>query len=73
MSDLTRRLRGKTVAEVMTNGHVMQIRTHDGGDVHIAWVNDNGEIIKGKPVCVHHGVRLAVHGLQDLIHLPNRG
>ncbi len=68
--DLTRRLRGKTVAAVMTNGHILQLRTSDGAEINICWVDDNGRPIKGQPLCVQHGVRLIAHGLKDLIHLP---
>ncbi len=69
--DLTRRLRGKTVAAILTNGHVLMIQTTDGAEVHIAWADDNGRALKGQPVCVQHGVRLATRGLHDLIHHPS--
>jgi hypothetical protein len=69
--DLTMRLRGKTVAEVRTNGHALSIRAHDGTFLDVAWVDDNGNPIMGKPVVQAHGVRLQAAGLQDLIHLPH--
>lgn len=69
--DLTRRLRGKTIESVMTNGHILQIRTGDGGEIDIAWADDNGRAIKGQPLCVKHGVRLVTRGLHDLIHHPS--
>lgn len=72
MSDLTRLLRGKKVAAVFTNGHILQVRTEDGAELNIAWLNDNGEPIKGKPTVARHGVRLEAKGLKDLILLPNR-
>lgn len=73
MSDLTRRLRGKTVAAVLTNGSTLQIRTDDGAEIDIAWVDDNGRPLKGRPVCTNHGVRLIVKGLQELLALkPTR-
>ena len=70
--DLTLRLRGKRVAAVMTNGHLLNICTEDGAELTIAWVDDNGVPIKGKPVVAQHGVRLKMRGLQDLINLPQR-
>ena len=65
------RLRGKVIADVLTNGHVLQIRTTDGAELNVAWVDDNGDPIKGKPTVAQHGVRLQARGVQDLIHLPN--
>lgn len=69
--DLTRRLRGKRVAHVATNGHVLSIRMEDGSEVNVAWVNDNGIPIKGKPVVESHGARLIARGMQDLIRIPH--
>lgn len=54
----------------MTNGHILQIRTSDGAEIDLCWVDDNGRAIKGKPVCVKHGVRAIFRGLQDLLLLP---
>lgn len=71
MSDLTRLLRGKKVAAVFTNGHVLQIRTEDGAELNIGWLDDNGEPIKGRPTVARHGFRLDVRGIKDLIHVPN--
>lgn len=72
MSDVTRVLRGKRVAEVLTNGRVLQIRCHDGTEVSIAWVDDNGAPINGKPTAALYGHRLLARGMQDLIRLPNQ-
>lgn len=69
--DLTARLRGKRIAAVLTNGHVLQIRTADGAEINIAWLDDNGAPIKGKPAAAQHGVRLIAAGIQDVIHYPN--
>jgi len=69
--DLTRRLRGKTLAAVMTNGHILQLRAADGAEIDICWVDEHGRAIKGKPVCVRHGVRIVTPGLHDLINLPS--
>lgn len=68
--DLTRQLRGKQVAHVMTNGNVLVLQMHDGSEILVKWVDDNGETIKGKPVIGSRGVRLRAEGMQDLIHLP---
>lgn len=69
--DITRALRGKTIAAVMTNGIVLQIRTSDGAELNIAWVDDNGNPLKGKPTAARHGYRLQANGIQDLIALAN--
>jgi len=69
--DLTRRLRGKTIASVLTNGHILQIRTSDGAEIDICWADDHGKPIKGQPLCVQHGVRFITRGLKDLIHHPS--
>lgn len=69
--DLTRRLRGKTIAAVLTNGHVLQIRTEDGAEINLVWLDDNGVPMMGKPTVAQHGVRLIARGLQDLIHYPS--
>lgn len=68
--DLTARLRGKTVAALFTNGHLLIVKATDGTEVHIAWADGEGRALKGLPVCVQHGVRLHVPGLHDLIHHP---
>lgn len=68
--DITRRLRGKTVADVLCNGHILQIRTSDGAEINIAWLDDNGRPLKGKPAVAQHGVRLIARGVQELVHYP---
>lgn len=68
--DLTRQLRGKKIAAVMSNGHVLALQMEDGSEVLVKWVDDNGEAIKGRPVIGSRGVRLRAEGLRDLIHLP---
>lgn len=68
--DITARLRGKRIAEVLTNGHLLQIRTEDGAELTIAWLDDNGAPIKGKPAVGQHGVRLIAKGVKDIIHYP---
>lgn len=68
--DLTRQMRGKEVAHVATNGHVLSIRMHDGAEINVAWVDDNGVPIKGKPVVQSNGWRLRAEGIRDLILHP---
>lgn len=68
--DLTARLRGKRIAEVLTNGHVLKIVTDDNVEINVVWVDGNGEPMKGKPVVAQHGPRLVARGAQDLIHVP---
>lgn len=72
--DLTRRLRGKQIARVMSNGHVLIIETVDGAEMKIVWVDDNGNIIKGKPLVQSTGVRLyAARGMREIISLAEAG
>jgi hypothetical protein len=68
--DITSRLRGKTVAEVSTNGHMLCIRTADGSELTVAWVNGEGVPIKGKPVVSQSGARLLARGVRDLMYFP---
>lgn len=69
--DLTKRLRGHEVCAVMTNGHVLSIRLEDGSEVNVAWVDDNGRAIKGRPVVQSRGLRLRAEGIRDIIHHPS--
>lgn len=68
--DLTVRLRGKKIGDVLTNGHILKLCTDDGAEINIAWLDDNGRPIKGKPAIVQHGLRLIAAGTQDLINHP---
>jgi hypothetical protein len=65
--ELTRRLRGKQVACVMTNGHVLAIRTEDGAEIRVVWVDDNGDVLKGRPLVQGHGLRMRAEGLREII------
>lgn len=70
--DITLRLRGKTVADVLTNGHVLRLCATDGTEVEIVWLDDNGAPLKGKPAVMKHGVRLTAGlGLRDILHFPS--
>lgn len=71
MSQLTTRLLGKRVAAVLANGHLLSIRTHDGAEVEIAWLDDNGTPIKGRPALHKAGLRLDCRGFLDIINSPN--
>ena len=71
MSDLTRLLRGKRVAACLTNGHVLSIQLEDGAEILVAWVDDHGEPIKGRPVLQARGWRMRADGLRELIPAPN--
>jgi hypothetical protein len=68
--DITSRLRGKVVAEVSTNGHLLVIRTSCGAELTVAWLNGEGVPIKGKPAVAQSGVRLLARGIQDLQYFP---
>jgi hypothetical protein len=67
---LTMRLQGKRVAQVMSNGHILSIRCDDGSEFNVAWVDDNGQAIKGRPVVQSRGGRLQAAGLRDLVLHP---
>ncbi len=69
--DLTRQIKGKEVAEVITNGHLLIIRMKDGSEFQIKWVDDNGDTIKGLPVVGTRGFRLRAEGMRDLMYLPS--
>ena len=69
--DLTRQLRGRRVAACLTNGHVLSIQLEDGAEVLVAWLDDNGEPIKGRPAVQSRGWRLRAAGLRELIPAPN--
>lgn len=65
--DITRRLRGKTIGDVLCNGHILQIRTADGAEINIVWLDDNGKPLNGKPAVAQVGVRLIARGVQELV------
>lgn len=71
--DIHTRLAGKRIAEVLHNGQVLCIRTHDGAEVLIAWVDDNGKLVKGRPAVAQSGVRIQAASLKDLANLPALG
>ena len=64
--DLTHRLRGRRVAACFTNGHVLSIRLEDGSEVNVAWLDDNGVPLKGKPALQSSGGRLRAEGIREL-------
>lgn len=68
--DLTRQLRGNVVAEVCTNGHVLSIRLANGAEINVAWVDDNGQAIKGRPVVQSRGLRMKAEGFKDILSHP---
>lgn len=51
----------------MTNGHVLAIRTEDGAEIRVVWVDDNGNVLKGKPLVQGHGLRLRADGMNEVI------
>ena len=68
--NLTAKLHGREVEGVYTNGSQLLIRTADGSEILVAWVDDNGVPIKGKPVVSQSGYRLLAQGINDLIYHP---
>ncbi len=71
MSALTLRLHGKAIGAVLTNGHLLELRMLDGSECRIAWLDDNGVPIKGRPVLHQAGVRLDARQFsRDVINGP---
>lgn len=70
MSHLTQRLRGKKVAAVLSNGNVLQIRCEDGSEIDVAWLDDRGLPIRGRPALYTSGARLLAGGMRDIINSP---
>lgn len=48
--EIHRALAGRQVEYVATNGSILVIRCQDGRELQVAWVDDNGHAIKGRPV-----------------------
>ena len=64
--DITARLRGKRIAAVTTNGHLIRVTCEDNSEIDIAWVDDNGRPLKGRPMIGNYGVRLHAAGIKDI-------
>ena len=64
--DITARLRGKRIAAVTTNGSLIRMTMEDGSEMDIAWVDDNGRPLKGRPMIGNYGVRLQAAGIKDI-------
>jgi hypothetical protein len=69
--ELSNALRGREVAAVICNGHIVVIKCHDGREIRVAWLDENGETVKGTPVLEGHGFRLRAEGIRELIELPH--
>lgn len=65
--DITVRLRGKRIASITTNGTLLRLTMEDNSEMDIAWVDDNGRPIKGRPMVKDFGVRLHGHGIKDIL------
>ena len=63
-------MHGREVDTVWTNGQLLVIKCKDGREIRIAWLDDNGNVIKGHPVIQDFGVRLAAQGIHEIIKLP---
>lgn len=57
----------------MTNGSVLCIRTEDGAEIRVQWVDDNGNVLKGRPLVEGVGLRLRAEGMKDIINLRAAG
>lgn len=70
--DITRLLRGKRFAYAVKNNTSLRLRTEDGSEIEIQWVDANGLPVKGEPVVRAFGPRLlAGAGVKDLLSYPN--
>lgn len=58
---------------MISNGILLLIRMTDGSEISVAWVDDNGKAIKGKPVISDKGFRLKVADFKDLVLVRNAG
>jgi hypothetical protein len=67
---LTRRLRGRRVAACHANGTVLALVLEDGSQVHVAWVDENGRRVAGRPVLQLSGGYLNARSLHELIKVP---
>lgn len=70
MGALTSQLRGKEVAAVLCNGSILVIQCHDGSEIRVAWVDDQGNVLKGMPVVEGRGFRIRAERLHELVALP---
>ena len=70
MNTLTQRFHGRRVRQCETNGHLLAFRLEDNSVVQVAWVDDNGKPIKGRPVVESSGARLNARSLQEMIRMP---
>lgn len=64
-------LKGKTVEYVATNGHILVVRCEDGRELQIAWVDDNGTPIMGKPMLRFCGTNIITR-LQRVKEIEHR-
>lgn len=70
---ITLRLAGKKLREAITNGHNLVLVMDDGSEAVVVWVDDNGEVIKGKPLLFSTGMRMRARGLQELLSATDLG
>jgi hypothetical protein len=70
MTDLTRQLQGREIADLSCNGTTLLIRTKCGTDITVRWVDHNGVAIKGKPIIASKGFRLNCRDFSGLVYGP---
>ena len=58
MGDLHRHIQGKTIGYVAKTDQVLVIHCQDGTEVRVAWVNGNGEPVKGEPAIAFGGLNV---------------
>jgi hypothetical protein len=57
-TSLHHQLAGQEIDYVATNGDILVLRTKNGKELRVAWVDDNGVAIKGKPALMFCGLHV---------------
>ncbi len=52
---------------MLSNGHVLVIKTAEGAEIRVAWVDDNGAIVKGRPLIQGVGFRLRAENMREIV------
>lgn len=52
---LSNLLYGKQLAEVLKTDQLLVIKCRNGDEIRVAWVNENGEPVKGRPAIAFFG------------------
>ncbi len=58
MPSMTMRMTGKPIHSIMKSNERLMIRAENGDELHVAWVDENGKPVKGRPIIVWYGRRV---------------